>query len=158
MRDSRRSDFVTRYFLRRLAEAQRGERRPRGPRPPLEPPAGARAYSRALSDAVALFVLMPGIAFFSIGASITLTAEPAAFSMAHSSSPLVAVLLVTCLLVLLGHVGLGLRLRRFRGDSSAARAFDTDRDREIAFWQRLIVTALCGFAAPLWALAILSNS
>jgi hypothetical protein len=157
VRDSRRSDFVTRYFLRRLAEAQRDQRRSRGPRPPLEPPGDARAYIRALSDAVALFVLLPGIALFSIGASISLTVESPALSMAQAGSPLVAVLLVTCLLVLLGHIGLGLRLRRFRGDSSAARAFDTDRDREIAFWQRLIVTALCGFAAPLCALAILSN-
>jgi len=157
VRDSRRSDFVTRYFLRRLAEALRDPRRPRTPRAALGPHADARAYSRALSDALALFVLMPGIALFSIGASITLTLEPAVASMAHSGSPLVGVLLLTCLLVLVGHVGLGLRLRRFRADSSAARAFDTDRDREIAFWQRLIVTALCGFAAPLCALAVLSN-
>lgn len=101
---------------------------------------------------------MPGIALFSIGASISLTLEPAISRAASGGSPLVAVLLATCVLVLLGHVGLGLRLRRYRNDPGAARAYDTDRDREIAFWQRVIVTALCAFAVPLCALAILSSS
>lgn len=113
---------------------------------------------RALSDAVALFVLLPGIALFSIGASISLTLQPVISRLAPEGSPLVLVLLITCALVLLGHVALGLRLRRFRNDPSAARPYDTDRDRQIAFWQRLIITVLCGFAVPLLVLAILSNT
>lgn len=148
---------MTRYFLRRLAEAQREQRRPAGAPPPSAAPGASRAYSRALSDAVALFVLMPGIALFSIGASVILTLHPAVPHATPDVSPLLAVLAFTCAVVLLGHVGLGLRLRRYRRDPGAARAFDTDRDREIAFWQRVIVTALCAFIAPLYALAVLSN-
>lgn len=158
VRDLRRPDFLTRYFLRRLAAVQRERRRPPAGGPPIGSSGIPRAYSRALSDAAALFVLLPGIALFSIAASITLTLQPTVLSAAPAGSPLVLVLLATFVLVLLGHVGLGLRLRRFRNDLGAARAYDTERDREIAFWQRLIVTALCGFAAPLCALAIVSNS
>lgn len=158
VRDSRRSDFVTRYFLRRLAAVQRERGRPRAGRPPVAPVRIPRAYSRALSDTMALFVLLPGIALFSIGASITLTVQPLVLSAAPAGSPLILVLLATFVLVILGHLGLGLRLRRFRNDLGAARAYDTEHDREIVFWQRLIVMALCGFAAPLCALAIVSNS
>lgn len=135
-----------------------GARGPRGPSLPLGHPGDSRAYTRALSDVMSLFVLMPGIAFFSIGASICLTMPPTLLAAAHSGAPLAAVLLVTFGFVLLGHLALGWRLRRYREDPGAARAFDTDRDREIAFWQRLIVTALFGFVAPLCALAVVANS
>ncbi|MGH8150182.1 MAG: hypothetical protein ACRETB_09465 [Steroidobacteraceae bacterium] len=167
VRDSIRSDFVTRYFLRRLAAAQResrgvrgasGARRAPGPNLPLTPPGDSRAYGRALSDVMSLFVLVPGIAFFSIGASVCLTVQPALLAAAHAGAPLAAVLLVTFGFVLLGHLALGWRLHRYREDPSAARAFDTDRDREIAFWQKLVVTALFGFVAPLCALAVVANS
>lgn len=158
---------MTRYFLRRLAAAQRERRGPRGAlgsrgtqkaRTPLGSSGDSGAYTRALSEAMSLFVLMPGIALFSIGASICLTLQPVLLAAAHSGAPLAAVLLVTFALVLLGHLALGWRLRRYRADPSAARAFDTDRDREIAFWQKLVLTALFGFAAPLCALAVVANS
>jgi hypothetical protein len=50
-----------------------------------------------------------------------------------------------------------LRLRGFRQNLSAAQDFDTEEDREIAFWQKLFVTALCGVAAPLGTLMMVIN-
>jgi hypothetical protein len=99
-----------------------------------------------------LFVLMPGIAVFSIAAWVCLRAPAPLVYQAYGQSPLAAVLLLTFALVMAGHIWFGRRLRRFRRDSSAAQDFDTEEDREIAFWQKFIVTAICGVAAPLCTL------
>ncbi len=100
---------------------------------------------------------MPSIALFSIAAGVCLKVQPGLLAAAHGRSPLGGLLLVTFSLVLLGHIGVGHRLRRFRRDPTAAHGFDSDRDREIAFWQKLIVTALCGVAAPLCAVLMLAS-
>ncbi len=141
----KRPGLVTRYFLRRFAQAQRDGR------------GRAIAYTRALAEVIALCVLMPSIALFSLGAWVCLRLQPVLHSAADGRSPLAGILLVTFSLVLVGHIGLGRRLRRFRDDPQAARDFDTDHDREIMFWQKLIVTALCGFAAPLCVVLMMVN-
>ena len=106
---------------------------------------------------IALFVLMPSIALFSIGCWVCLKVHPGLLSATGSRSALAGVLLVTFSLVLLGHLGLSGRLRRFRHLPEAARDFDTDQDREIAFWQKLVVTAVCGFAMPLFAILMMAS-
>ncbi len=141
-----RTGFATRYFLRRLAQAQRDGRTH-----------ASMAYTRALAEVIALFVLMPSIALFSIGAWICLRVQPELLAAEGGRSPLGGVLLLTFALVLLGHLGLDRLLRRFRDDPGAARDFDTDQDREIAFWQKLIVTVLCGFAVPLCAFLMMAS-
>jgi hypothetical protein len=145
-RKLRRPGPTTRYFLRRLAQAQHDGRR----RAPV-------AYTRALAEVIALFVLMPSIALFSIGCWVCLKVHPGLLSATGSRSALAGVLLVTFSLVLLGHLGLSGRLRRFRHLPEAARDFDTDQDREIAFWQKLVVTAVCGFAMPLFAILMMAS-
>ncbi|MGH8328358.1 MAG: hypothetical protein ACRET2_16525, partial [Steroidobacteraceae bacterium] len=104
----RRPGPVARYFLRRLAEAQRGGR--------LRP---ALAYTRALAATMALFVLMPGIALFSFASWAGLKLDPALLASTSGHSSLAGVLLVTFSLVLMGHLWFGQRLRRFRYDPAA---------------------------------------
>lgn len=145
-RKTRQPGFVTRYFLRRLAQAQH-DRRSRAP----------VAHTRALAEVIALFVLMPSIALFSIGCWVCLKVHPGWLSATGGRSPLAGVLLITFSLVLLGHLGLGHRLRAFRHHPQAARDFDSDQDRQIAFWQKLVVTAVCGFAAPLCAFLMMTG-
>jgi hypothetical protein len=146
-RKSARTDLVTRYFLRRLAQAQREGSRSRPSRP----------YHRALAEVIALFVLMPGIAVFCIAASVCLRAPVQLVYQAYGQSPLAAVLLFTFALVMIGHLWFTRRLRGFRRDLSAAQAFDTEEDRQIAFWQKFFVTVICGVAAPLGTLLIVMN-
>lgn len=146
-RRTARTDFVTRYFLRRLAQAQREGARSRASRP----------YSLALAEAITLFVLMPGIAVFCIAACVCLRAPAQLVYQAHGQSPLGAVLLLTFALVMLGHLWFTRRLRAFRQDLSAAQDFDTEEDRQIAFWQKLLVTVICGVAAPLATLMMVMN-
>jgi hypothetical protein len=142
-----RLDFVTRYFLRRLAQAQREGARSHSSRP----------YTRALAEVIALFVLMPGIAVFCVAAWACVRAPVALVYPAYGQFPLAAVMIFTFALVLTGHIWFTRRLRGFRQDLSAAHHFDTEEDREIAFWQKFCVIALCGVAAPLGTLMLVMN-
>lgn len=146
-RNIARSDFVTRYFLRRLAQAQREGTRSHSSRP----------YSRALAEVIALFVLMPGIAVFCTAAWACLCTPASLLYQAYGQFPLGAVLLFTFSLVMIGHIWFTRRLRGFRQNLSAAQEFDTEEDREIAFWQKFFVIALCGVAAPLGTLMMVMN-
>jgi hypothetical protein len=156
-----RTGLVTRYFLRRLAQAQReifaGLPARASFRGRAHATASAHAYSRALAEVIALFVLMPGIAVFSLAAWFCLRAPGHLGYAGYGQSPLAAALLLTFALVMAGHIGFTRRLRSFRRDWSAAQEFDTEEDREIAFWQKFTVTALCGVAAPLCTLLTLMN-
>jgi|GEM_PF-3556001 len=137
-----RKGLVTRYFLRRLAQAQRegGSSRP------------ARAYTRALAEAIAVFVLMPGIAVFSVAAWCFSSMPPASWPGTNARSTLGAAMLVTFGLVLLGHFAFGRHFRRYIRNPEAASEFDTEEDRQIAFWQKFFVTTICGVIVPLCTL------
>ena len=146
-RNTARTDIVTRYFLRRLAQAQREGSRSHPSRP----------YTRALAEVIALFVLMPGIAVFCVAAWACLRTPAGLVYQAYGQFPLAAVMLCTFALVVIGHIWFTRRLRGFRQDLSAAQDFDTEEDREIAFWQKFCVIALCGVAAPLGTLMMVMN-
>lgn len=140
-RNVARKGLVTRYFLRRLAQAQREGAGSRYARP----------YTRALAEVIAVFVLMPGIAVFS-AAAWSFSSVPALRVEANARATLGAAMLITFGLVLLAHVALGHYFRRYRRDPQAASEYDTDQDREIAFWQKFFVTAVCGVIVPLCTL------
>lgn len=141
-RNTARKGLVTRYFLRRLAQAQRerGSSRP------------ARAYTRALAEVIALIVLMPGIAVFSAAAWYFSSMPPTFWAQTNARATLGAAMLVTFALVLLGHIALGRHFRRYIRTPEAASEFDTEEDRQIAFWQKFFVTTICGVIVPLCTL------
>lgn len=142
-----RKGLVTRYFLRRLAQAQRERAGSRH----------SRAYTRALAEVIAVFVLMPGIAVFSATAWV-FTSVPAAYWSGESArSTLGIALLITLGLVLLGHLAFGRHFRRYLRDPQAASEFDSEEDRQIVFWQKFAVTAVCGVLVPLCTLATVTN-
>lgn len=145
-----REGLITRYFLRRLAQAQReGGLRPARPY--------ARAYTRALAEVIAVFVLMPGIAIFSAAALCFSSMPPAFRTATNARSTLAGAMLVTFGLVLLGHFALGRHFRRYIRNPEAASGFDTEEDRQIAFWQKFFVTAICGVIVPLCALITIAG-
>ncbi|MGH8259292.1 MAG: hypothetical protein ACREUG_06330 [Steroidobacteraceae bacterium] len=138
-----RKGLVTRYFLRRLAQAQHdgiGSRY-------------ARAYTRALAEVIAVFILMPGISLFSAAAWYFSSMPPGRWLVdANARATLGAAMLVTFGLVLAGHFVFGHHFRRYRRDPEAASEFDSEEDRQIAFWQKFFVTAICGVLVPLCTL------
>lgn len=141
-RKTARNGLVTRYFLRRLAQAQRegGGARP------------ARAHTRALAEVIAVFVLMPGIAVFSATAWY-FSSMPADFwTRTNARSTLGGAMLITFGVVLLAHFAFGRHFRRYMRNPQAASEFDTEEDRQIAFWQKFFVMAICGVVVPLCTL------
>lgn len=140
-------DVPTRYFLRRLAQAQRS----------ASPALAAQAYSSALSELIANFVLMPGIAILCISARIGMTLPRAALAPLRGIPTLALATALTVTLVAAGHLWFMWRMRRFRQDAHIAQLFDSEDDRHIAFWQKLIITAICGVIVPLCALSALWN-
>ncbi len=142
-----RKGLVTRYFLRRLAQAQREGAGSRY----------SRAYTRALAEVITLFVLMPGIAVFSAAAWYFSYLPPTFWTGTNARSTLGAAMLITFGLVLVGHCAFGHHFRRYRRDPEAASEFDTEEDRQIAFWQKFFVAAICGVLVPLCTLITLAG-
>ncbi|HTV50246.1 MAG TPA: hypothetical protein VME21_03600 [Steroidobacteraceae bacterium] len=139
--------FATEYFLRQLAQAR--SRHPSG--------GAALAYSKALAEAIVLLVLMPSIALFCVLACLATLLPRRLGVPALGSETLALAFLATFSLVLIGHLWLGMHLRCFREDPTAALRYDTERDRRIVFWQKLIVSGLCGGVVPASLLWLLSN-
>ena len=137
-----REGLVTRYFLRRLAQAQREGA---GSRP-------ARAYTHALAEVIAVFVLMPGIAVFSATAWY-FSSMPATFWTGNNArTTLGAAMLITFGIVLVAHFAFGRHFQRYIRNPQAASEFDTEEDRQIAFWQKFFVATICGVIVPLCTL------
>lgn len=95
---------------------------------------------------------MPGIAVFSAAAWYFCSMPPGEWLGPNGRAPLGAAMLATFGLVLVGHLVLGHRFRRYRRDPQAASDYDTEEDRQIAFWQKFFVTAICGVMVPLCTL------
>ena len=150
-RRRRGQGFATEYFLRQLAQARS---RPWGEGASREAGA-ARAYSKALAESIVLLVLMPSIALFCLIASIG--ARAGAATPTSGLAWLLLVFLIVGAFVLLGHLWLGHRLQRFRHDHSPAQHYDSARDRRIVFWQKLIVTSVCGGVVPLSLLWLIAH-
>lgn len=138
---------MTRYFLRRLAQAQREGGAARA----------ARAHTRALAEVIAVFVLMPGIAVFSVTAWC-FSSMPAAFWAGTTArATLGAAMLITFGVVLLAHAAFVRHFRRYLRNAEAANEYDTEEDRQIAFWQKFFVTTICGVIVPLCALITIAG-
>jgi hypothetical protein len=146
-RRGRRFDFATQYFLRHLAQARSGEQGSRG----------SLAYTKALAEAIVLLVLMPSIALFCVIAWIDARVEHLLGQEPPGSAPLLVALVASCALVLFGHLWLSHRLGHFRDDHSAASHYDTAHDRRIVFWQKLIVSGVCGGVVPLTLLWLIAH-
>jgi hypothetical protein len=133
-------DFSTRYFLRRLAQARRE---------PNNATAGV-AYFKALSETVLLVPGLPAMAVFSwiVIASLRIAPRVAASYGLH---PRLAAVGSVALAMTCGYVWFHSRFKHYRIDPSASLNFDSEHDREIIFWQKVSMTALCGAILPLLA-------
>ena len=145
--------MATEYFLRHLAQARNSVRTTARQDARL-----ALAHSKALAEAIVLFVLMPSIALFCVAACIGARLPSSLGLPAHGLARLLVAFAAVCALVVLGHLWFSQRLRRFRDDPSPALRYDSPRDRRIVFWQKLIVTSFCGGAVPVSLLWLLAHS
>ena len=79
--------------------------------------------------------------------------EPNPVVDAIKSGPYIYVGLLVAISFVLGHLIFGGRLRRYRHDTWYLQ-FDTEKDREAIFWQKITVTVVCFVVIPFLAMFI----
>jgi len=137
-------DLLTRYFLRRYAQARRN---PRNATPSVP-------YREATLETSFLFIAMPFIALYSV-ALITSLRWPLISRAAYDQfavRPLAVIIFLAVLVV--GHVLLIRRFNKYRLNPAICAEFDSERDREIIFWQKTVGFVVAAIVVPLVTLVI----
>jgi hypothetical protein len=137
-------DFIARYFLRRLAMAHRQS-------PSRKP---SIQYTNAFVETILIFVGMPVIGLTSIALLSSLRWAPQILPKGHGFSQLGVAIIIWTLSVIIGHLWLGPRLKKYREDRSAYSEFASTRDARIVSWQRFIVFIVCAIVLPLLTLFV----
>ena len=130
-------DFVTRYFLRRLAKA----RRKKNASPWV-------FHWDALVATSMFFVGMPLLALFSCVGISSFYWDPTFGTRWPEFSPKLTGVAITLSAIAVGGYFFGKKFNRYRTNPDACLAFDTERDRRIIFWQLLSVSAIAGLILP----------
>jgi hypothetical protein len=142
--DTERPDFIARYFLRRLAMAHRES-------PSRKP---SIQYTNAFVETILIFVGMPMIGLTSTVLLSSLRWAPQILPKGHGFSRLGAAIIVWTLSVIIGHLWLEPRLKKYREDRSTYSEFASTRDARIVSWQRFIVFNVCAIVLPLLTLFV----
>jgi len=141
---SERPNFIARYFLRRLAIAHRAS--------PTRKP--SIQYTNALLDTILIFVGLPMLGFASLILIPSLRWAPNTIARWFGLSPRLGLLALWILSLLAGHWWLGKQLKKYREDRSEYLQFATEKDAQIAFWQKTAVLLVCGIVLPLLAMFV----
>jgi|SRR6185437_11948047 len=135
--------WTARYFLRRYALARKSPKS-----------SEATAYSNAIFEVTLVAVLMPCLAVFSCVLVTSIKWAPA-FAHTHPKfSPKAAALVIGFLAIGTGQAWFRRRFRRLVQTPDVWTNFDTDKDRLMAFWQKVIILSICGAVIPLLAVAV----
>jgi hypothetical protein len=137
-------DFVTRYFLRRLAIA-----RHRVPTRKL-----GRQYTDALLETILIFVGLPMLGVGSLILIPSLRWAPNTIAQWIAYSPWGVAIVIGILSVAVGRLWIGRRLDKYREDRSIYTQFASEKDSRIVAWQRFIVFVVCAIVLPLLAMYV----
>jgi hypothetical protein len=132
-------DFITRYFLRRLAIARRKRHIN-----PLTPFNDAKVEVILIALAAPLVGML---SFFLVASLRWLTPAEAGRIPLPSKLTQAIVLWVLCYLV--GSFWLNRKFRRYRDDPTLSLKFDTASDRQIVFWQKIMIFFMSGILMPM---------
>lgn len=137
-------DFIARYFLRRLAMAHRESPRRK---PSIQ-------YTNALVETILIFVGMPVIGLASVLLITSLRWGPLILTKSPGFSQLGGAAILWLFSVIVGHIWLGHRFKKYREDRSAFLQLNTAKDFRIASWQKATVFLACGILLPVLAMYI----
>lgn len=144
--DRGRTDFLTAYFLRRLAIARRN---------PLYNGNPGAAHWDALLEVILIAVTAPLFAIFSFLLILSLRwLTPSQAAMLPVPSKYVGGIGGWILSVIIGRLLLGRKFKRFLNDPGAALEFDDERDRQVAEGQKIAVLVISGLLIPAIAFLI----
>lgn len=136
---SESTDFLARYFLRRLAIA----------RNKLKLASPETRYRDALVEVILVAVVMPALGIMNfLGVASMTWWDPIVTARWPWLSVQLAFLIVAAVAVLLGHFWLGDRFKRYKENPMSCLEYASERDRGIAFWQKFSVLVICGLVAP----------
>jgi hypothetical protein len=140
------ADFLTVYFLRRLAIARHKT---------LYKGDSAAAHWDALVEVIFIAVAAPFFAILSFLLILSLRwLTPSQAATLPIPSKYVGAIGGWVLCVIIGRQLLGRKFKRFLNDPGAALDYDSERDRQIAEGQKIIALILCGLVAPALAFLI----
>jgi hypothetical protein len=140
-------DFITRYFLRKLAVSRRKYQHS------LDP---AMPFRDAKTEVILVFLALPAAAAIMLIAILALhwiTQEQLAQVHIPSKFAIGVILWGVCLFF--GNKIFERRLAKYRQDPSASNAFDTERDRLVLRFQFVVAIATAGVIVPMSAFLIL---
>jgi hypothetical protein len=137
-------DFIARYFLRRLAKAHRES--------PTRKP--SIQYTNALVETILIFVGFPMLGLASLILIPSIRWAPNTIAKWFGLSPRIGLIILCILSLVVGHWWLGQRLKKYREDRSVYLQFNTEKDTQIAFWQKVSVILVCGIVFPLLAMLV----
>jgi hypothetical protein len=135
---------ITRYFLRRYAQAKRNAKHVNA----------SVSYSNAVMELSLLLFAVPTAALFST--IFILSSKAPLVSSAHVD-PLAARSAGVSLFVVAtatGYFWLKRSFRRYLLDPSLCTKFDSERDRKIVYWQRFAALMVGGVVVPWLVIAI----
>lgn len=137
-----KSGWLTQYFLRRLARAHSDSKGD-----------VSASYSSALFEVTLVAVVAPCIAVYSCILITSIKWAPLVGSWGAGSSPKLTALIIGCIALVAGGYWFNCRFRKYRGNPATWTDFDTEEDRRLIFWQKLVILSICGLVVPLLALA-----
>jgi hypothetical protein len=137
-------DFVTRYFLRRLAIARH--------RVPTRK--SGNQNTDALLETILIFVGVPILGVASLILIPSLRWAPNTIAKWFGYSPWGGVIIICILSVVVGRLWIGKRFEKYREDRFVYTQFASERDARIVAWQRFIVFVVCGIVLPFLAMYI----
>lgn len=137
MGGSKSDDFLTRYFLRRLAIARRKGRFP------------SAQYRAALVDVICFAIAFPILGLLSFGLVLSLRWMTPAQAAAHPiPSKYIIAGIVMALSFVVGHRLLGPKFERYRDDPTACRGYDSEHDRRVGAFQKTAGFLICAIVMP----------
>ena len=136
--------IVARYFLRRRALVHRK----------YSGNETSAQHNRAVMETILIFVGLPTIALGSFLGNVALRWAPSPIVSALESAPYIFACTLVVLSFVIGYLSLGKKLRIYRGDCTAYLQFDSDKDREIIFWQKVTATVICFIVIPFIAIYV----
>jgi hypothetical protein len=141
--DAKRLRTVDRYFLRRLAMAHRKSNKPRV------------QFANALADTIFVFVIIPIAGL--INFLLVVNAKHPVVTKIIGVAPNIGPYALAALAMLVGYVLLNKRMKKHvEQDSTCYLQFCTEKDAEIAFWQRAGAVIIIGIFPAFLALLILA--
>lgn len=135
---------VTRYFLRRYAQAKRDPNKANDSVP----------YHKAAIETSALFVGFPTATLMGLVLIVSMRWPLITLAQFRGFPPRLVLVALSLVPVAIGHLFMAARFKPFRLNPDVCAEFDSERDRKIIFQQKAIALVVGGIVIPCIAIVL----